>query len=155
MGARARAEATAAALRDGWYRTGDIVRRRPDGNLVIEGRDKDVINRGGEKIPAEEVEDGAYLLDSVRQAAAVAMPDPVLGERICLYAVPHKGRSVSLDEVRDAMLGSGAARFKLPERLVLVDDLPRTPIGKIDKKVLRADIAARLADEAGPLAQAS
>jgi 2-hydroxy-7-methoxy-5-methyl-1-naphthoate---CoA ligase len=140
-----------AFVDDGWYRTGDIVRRRPDGNLVIEGRDKDVINRGGEKISAEEVEDLAHRLDGVRRAAAVAMPDPELGERICLYVVPHPGTAVTLPEVRAAMEHTGVARFKLPERLVIVDDLPSTTVGKVDKKALRADLGRRLAAEhAGP-----
>ena len=85
---------------DGWYRSGDIVRRRPDGNLVVEGRDKDMINRGGEKISAEEVENLVYQLPQVAQVAAVAMPDPELGERVCLYAVLEAGRPLTLDEIR-------------------------------------------------------
>ncbi|KFZ80003.1 Triostin synthetase I [Amycolatopsis sp. MJM2582] len=133
---------------DGWYRTGDVVRLRPDGYVVVEGRTKDVINRGGEKIAAEEVESFAYQLDSVEMAASVAMPDPVLGERGCLYVVPTPGTSVALQDVIDVMETAGVARFKLPERLVIVDAMPRTPIGKIDKKVLRADIARRLEEEA-------
>ncbi|MDI1461435.1 AMP-binding protein [Catellatospora sp. KI3] len=132
----------------GWYRTGDIVRIRPDGNVVVEGRDKDVINRGGEKIPAEEIENVAHQLPGVRMAAAVAMPDAELGERICLYAVAHTGHQVTLDDVRNAMETVGLARFKLPERLVLVGELPVTNVGKIDKKALRSDIAQRIAAEA-------
>ncbi|MGN9763817.1 (2,3-dihydroxybenzoyl)adenylate synthase [Micromonospora sp. SD12] len=130
---------------DGWYRTGDIVRLRPDGNLVVEGRDKDLINRGGEKISAEEVENFAYQLDGVRLAAAVAMPDAELGERVCLYVAPQPGRQVSLGDVRALMERAGVAHFKLPERLEVVDELPVTPVGKINKKALRADIARRLA----------
>jgi 2,3-dihydroxybenzoate-AMP ligase len=137
---------------DGWYRTGDIVRLRTDGNLVVDGRDKDMINRGGEKISAEEVENFAYQLPAVSLAAAVAMPDPSLGERICLYVVAHPGTDVTLDEVRAVMQRAGAARFKLPERLVLVDALATTKVGKIDKKALRADVAARLAAEQPSLA---
>jgi len=138
-------EHNARAFVDGWYRTGDIVRRRPDGYLIIEGRDKDMINRGGEKISAEEVENFAYQVDGVSLAAAVAMPDPVLGETVCLYVVPHPGATVLLEHVVAVMERAGVARFKLPERLVLVDSLPLTAIGKTDKKALRADIAARLA----------
>ncbi|RZQ61082.1 (2,3-dihydroxybenzoyl)adenylate synthase [Amycolatopsis suaedae] len=130
---------------DGWFRTGDVVRLRPDGYLVVEGRDKDMINRGGEKISAEEVENFAYRVGAVRQAAAVAMPDPELGERVCLYVVPHPGGRVALADVVAAMEQAGVARFKRPERLVVVDSLPVTNIGKTDKKALRADIAARLA----------
>jgi 2,3-dihydroxybenzoate-AMP ligase len=132
---------------DGWYRSGDICRRTPDGNLIVEGRDKDMINRGGEKISAEEVENLVYQLPAVSQVAAVAMPDAVLGERVCVYVVPRPGAAVTLDEVRDAMHAAGVAKFKLPEHLELVDELPTTKVGKIDKKALRADIAARV--EAG------
>ena len=129
----------------GWYRSGDIVRRRPDGNLVVEGRDKDMINRGGEKISAEEVENLVYQLPQVAQVAAVAMPDPELGERVCVYAVLTPGAALTLDDVRAAMTKAEVARFKWPERLVVVPELPATKVGKIDKKALRADIAARLA----------
>ncbi|MDQ0381411.1 AMP-binding protein [Amycolatopsis thermophila] len=130
---------------DGWYRSGDICRMTPEGNLIVEGRDKDMINRGGEKISAEEVENLVYQLPSVRQVAAVAMPDPVLGERVCLYVVPKPGATVTLEEIRGSMERFGVARFKLPEHLVLVDELKSTKVGKIDKKALRADIAERLA----------
>jgi 2,3-dihydroxybenzoate-AMP ligase len=140
----------AAYLPGGWYRTGDIVRRRPDGNLIVEGRDKDVINRGGEKISAEEVESPAYRIDGVRMAAAVAMPDPALGERICLYVVAHPGREPALAELRAIMTDTGTAHYKLPERLVIVETLPMTAIGKVDKKALRQDIARRIAAEATP-----
>jgi len=130
---------------DGWYRTGDIVRQRPDGNLVVEGRDKDMINRAGENISAEEIENFAYRVPGISLAAAVAMPDPELGERVCLYAVTD--RDVTLQDVHDVMERAGAARFKFPDRLVVVDSLPTTKVGKIDKKALRADIARRLTEE--------
>ncbi|MEN3299145.1 AMP-binding protein [Pseudonocardia sp.] len=129
---------------DGWYRSGDICRRTPEGNLIVEGRDKDMINRGGEKISAEEVENLVYQLPAVAQVAAVAMPDPQLGERVCLYVVPRPGTTVTLEEIREAMDQIGVARFKLPEHLVLVDELASTKVGKIDKKALRADIVDRL-----------
>ena len=130
---------------DGWYRSGDIVRRRSDGNLVVEGRDKDMINRGGEKISAEEVENLVYQLDSVAQVAAIAMPDPDLGERVCLYVVPAPGAEPSLDEVRSSLQTRGVARYKWPERLELVRELLSTKVGKIDKKALREDLSVRLA----------
>lgn len=129
---------------DGWYRSGDICRRTPEGNLMVEGRDKDMINRGGEKISAEEVENLAYQLPAVSQAAAVAMPDAVLGERVCLYVVLRPGAALTLDQVRTSMEGAGVARFKLPERLEIVDELVSTKVGKIDKKALRADVARRM-----------
>lgn len=130
---------------DGWYRSGDIVRRRPDGNLVVEGRDKDMINRGGEKISAEEVENLAYQLPQVAAVAAVAMPDAQLGERVCLYAVLKPGTTLTVEEIRAAMEAAGVARYKWPDRLEVVGELPATKVGKIDKKALREDIAARLA----------
>jgi salicylate---CoA ligase len=133
-----------AFTEDGWYRSGDICRRTPEGNLIVEGRDKDMINRGGEKISAEEVENLVYQVPGVAQVAAVSMPDRELGERVCLYVVPRPGETVTLEEVRASMEGAGVARFKLPEHLVLVDQLASTKVGKIDKKALRADIADRL-----------
>jgi salicylate---CoA ligase len=134
---RAAEQNARAFTADGWYRSGDVVRRRPDGNLVVEGRDKDMINRGGEKISAEEVENLAYLLPAVAQAAAVAVPDPALGERVCLYVVLRPGTALSLDDVRTAMADRGVARYKWPERLEVVPELPTTKVGKIDKKALR------------------
>jgi 2,3-dihydroxybenzoate-AMP ligase len=126
---------------DGWLRTGDIVRRRPDGNVIVEGRTKDMINRGGEKISAEEVENFAYQVEGVLLAAAVAMPDPELGERVCLYAVLRPGHDVTLADIEQVMESAGVARFKIPEHLIVRESLPLTPIGKIDKKALRTQVA--------------
>jgi salicylate---CoA ligase len=129
---------------DGWYRSGDVCRWDATGNLVVEGRDKDLINRGGEKISAEEVENLIYLLPGVEQVAAVAMPDTSLGERVCIYVVCRDGMTLDLDQAREAMIERGVAAYKLPEHLVLVPGLPQTKVGKIDKKALREDIAERL-----------
>jgi 2,3-dihydroxybenzoate-AMP ligase len=136
-----------AFTRDGWYASGDIVVRRQDGNLVVCGRDKDMINRGGEKISAEEVENFAYQIDGVEMAAAVAMPDAILGERVCLYLTLAEGSSIDLADVVATMQAAGVARYKQPERLVVVDRIPTTKVGKIDKKALREDIGARLTTE--------
>jgi 2,3-dihydroxybenzoate-AMP ligase len=122
---------------DGWYRTGDIVRIHPSGNLVVEGRDKDLINRGGEKISAEEVENLIYRLPGISRVAAVAKPDPDLGERICAIVVAAPGSHLTLEGVRDALTAMEIARYKLPEHLVLMEELPLTKVGKIDKKALR------------------
>jgi 2,3-dihydroxybenzoate-AMP ligase len=143
---RAAEQNARAFTEDGWYRSGDICRWTPDGNLIVEGRDKDMINRGGENVSAEEVENLVYQLPAVRQVAAVAMPDAELGERVCVYVVPRPGATVTLAEVRAALELAEVARFKLPEELVTVTELPLTKVGKIDKKALRADIASRLAD---------
>jgi salicylate---CoA ligase len=126
---------------DGWYASGDVVRRRPDGNLVVEGRDKDMINRGGEKISAEEVENLVYRMPGIAQVAAVAAPDAELGERICVFVVPQSGSEISLDAIRDGMAAAGVARFKWPERLEVVAELPVTKVGKLDKKALREILA--------------
>jgi 2,3-dihydroxybenzoate-AMP ligase len=142
---RAEEQNARAFTPDGWYRSGDIVRRRADGNLVVEGRDKDMINRGGEKISAEEVENLVYRLPEVAQVAAIAMPDPDLGERVALYVVLRPGATLTLDDVRTAMAGDRVARYKWPERLEVVDELLTTKVGKIDKKALREDLATRLA----------
>lgn len=128
-----------AFTNDGWFRTGDICRLRADGSLVVEGRDKDMINRGGEKVSAEEVENLVYQHEGVTQAAAVAMPDPVLGERVCVYIVLDDGFDLTLEQIREAMGRTGVAKFKWPERLVLTTDLPKTKVGKVDKRALRDD----------------
>ena len=138
-----------AFTQEGWYRSGDIVRRRPDGNLVVEGRDKDMINRGGEKISAEDVENHAYRLPQVAHAAAVAMPDEILGERVCLYVVKRPGSSLSLSDVQAHLEQLGVSKVAWPERLELVDELPTTKVGKIDKAALRAHVASHLVEEAG------
>lgn len=133
----------------GFYRTGDLGKMTvTDGRryLAIEGRIKDVINRGGEKINPEELE--LLLLEhaAVTRAAVVAMPDRRLGERTCAYLVPTE-RPVTLDEIQRHLAGLGVAKFKWPERLEWVETLPQTKVGKIDKKQLRAEIAATI--EAG------
>jgi 2,3-dihydroxybenzoate-AMP ligase len=130
---------------DGWYRTGDVVHRHPSGNLVVDGRTKDVIVRGGEKISAEEVENLVYLgVPSVARVAAIGAPDSRLGERVAIVVVPRPGQVPTLEGVRGALNRLECAAFKLPEQLELVDALPLTPVGKIDKNRLRADLAQRL-----------
>lgn len=131
-------------LPGGWYGSGDVVVRRPDGNLVVQGRDKDMINRGGEKISAEEIESLVYQMPEVELVAAVAMPDESLGERLCLYVIPRDGQEISLEQIRGHLHGVGIAAFKLPERLELVGTVPMTKVGKIDKRALRDDVATRV-----------
>ena len=137
---------------DGFYRTGDIVGREPGGNLIVHGRAKDLINRGGEKISAEEIENLVLAHPSVFHGAAVAMPDRELGERTCVYATLREGATLGLDELCEFLLSQRIAKYKLPERLELVDELPLTKVGKIDKQRLRDDIRAKLVAEAKELA---
>jgi len=141
---RAAEQNTKAFTIDGWYRSGDICSMDAFGNLIVEGRDKDMINRGGEKISAEEIENFGYQVTGVQQVAAVAMPDRNLGERLCVYVVPRSGAQVTLDQFTDVMRAAGVAAFKLPEALVLVEQLPMTKVGKLDKKSIRADLQQRL-----------
>ena len=127
---------------DGFYRTGDLVRRHPSGNFVVEGRTKDLINRGGEKISAEELESFILGHPAVLNVAVVAMPDPVLGERVCACVIPKPGIRLSLDELNRFLLEDRRiAKFKLPERLQLRDRFPTTAVGKISKKELREEVA--------------
>lgn len=127
----------------GFLRTGDLVRITPDGNMIVEGRIKDVINRGGEKISAGEIEDHLSGHPAVRAAAAVAMPDPLLGEKVCVFVVPA-GPAPSLADLQTFLTSQGLAGYKLPERVEITGELPRTRIGKIDKGALRAAVAAKL-----------
>jgi 2,3-dihydroxybenzoate-AMP ligase len=126
---------------DGFYRSGDLLRKLPSGNYVVEGRVKDLINRGGEKISAEEVENLILAHPAVSNVACVPYPDPVLGERMCACVVLRPGLSLSLDNLVEFLRGFEMAAFKLPERLEVVDSLPLSGFGKVSKK----DLAARLA----------
>jgi 2,3-dihydroxybenzoate-AMP ligase len=133
---------------DGFYRTGDVVRLTPSGNLSVEGRVKDLINRGGEKISAEEVENLILGHAAVQNVAVVAMPDRVMGEKVCAYVILRPEGALTLEELRLFMDRAGISRFKLPERLEIVERFPLTTVGKISKKDLREDIAAKLRAEA-------
>jgi 2,3-dihydroxybenzoate-AMP ligase len=121
---------------DGFYRSGDLMRRHPSGNYIVEGRKKDLINRGGEKISAEEVENLVLSHPAVLNVACVPMPDPVLGERMCAFVILREGRSLGLDELVAFLTAKGLARFKLPERLERMDDFPLSKFGKVAKNVL-------------------
>ncbi|MEH1123269.1 (2,3-dihydroxybenzoyl)adenylate synthase [Micromonospora sp. CPCC 206061] len=125
---------------DGFLRTGDLVRRTPEGRLVVTGRMRDVVNRAGEKVPAEEVEGFLAAHPRVRDAAVVGLPDPVLGERTCAVVVPE-GQPPTLAEVREFLIGQGLAEYKLPDRVETSSVLPRTTLGKLDKRALRAALA--------------
>lgn len=121
---------------DGYLRTGDLVRITPEGNLAVQGRAKDVINRGGEKIGPEELERHIATHPGVRAAAVVAVPDRELGEKICAFVVP-RGAPIDLAELRAHLTRQGLAGFKLPDRLHVVPGLAQTGVGKIDKNWLR------------------
>lgn len=119
---------------DGWYRSGDLVRRHPSGNLVVEGRIKDQINRGGEKIAIDEVEDLVRRTPGVDDAAAVALPHPVLGESVGVCVVPAPGAEPTLAQVRAYFRECGVAAFKHPDELRISPALPLTAVGKVDRR---------------------
>jgi acyl-CoA synthetase (AMP-forming)/AMP-acid ligase II len=138
--AAANAEAFTA---DGWFRTGDLGVVADDaGNVRIVGRSKEIINRGGKKFFPREVEEILYTHPKVLHAAMVGVADPRLGERNCLCVVPKTGATVTLDEFTD-FLRDQVATYKLPERLEILDELPFTPTGKIQRFVLQRQIEAR------------
>ncbi|MBS4103290.1 AMP-binding protein [Tsukamurella paurometabola] len=133
---------------EGFYRTGDLARAHDaDGVLVysIEGRIKDVINRGVEKIHAEEVEEVILRHPDVISAALVAMPDPVLGERACAFLIVEPAAAdLTVERLGEFLLGQGLAKYKLPERVEIVTEFPLSNVGKVSKKDLRERIAAVL-----------
>jgi mycobactin salicyl-AMP ligase len=120
---------------DGFYRSGDLIRRRDDGNLVVTGRVKDVITRAGETIAAQDLEERMLTHPAIFSAAAVALPDPYLGEKICA-AIVFTGPPISLAELNAHLDERGVAAHARPDMLVAMATLPSTPIGKIDKKAI-------------------
>jgi len=133
---------------DGFYRMGDIVRKF--GNyLYVEGRKKDLVNRGGEKISCEEIENHILANEKVEAACVVAMPDDTFGEKACAFIITRKGKTIDLPELIDFLSKRGIAKFKRPERVELITEFPVSPAGKILRRNLRAMIAQRLEDEKG------
>ena len=143
-------ELTARALdEEGWYYSGDLCRMDEAGYIKITGRKKDIIVRGGENISSREVEDILLQHPKIHDACVVAMPDERLGERSCAYVVlkaPH--HSLSLEEVVAFFSRKRVAKYKYPEHIVVIEKLPRTASGKIQKFLLRKDIMRRLTQDA-------
>ena len=133
---------------DGFYRSGDLMRMHPSGNYVVEGRKKDLINRGGEKISAEEVENLILMHPSVQNVACVPMPDPNMGEKMCAFVILKSSTSLVLKELVDFLLTKEIAKFKLPERLEVLADFPVSTFGKVSKKALGELITEKLSKEA-------
>ncbi|OBJ49260.1 class I adenylate-forming enzyme family protein [Mycobacterium sp. 1423905.2] len=135
--------------REGWMRMGDSCQIDADGFLTVTGRTSDFIVRGGKNISASQVEDAVMTHPAIAVAAAVAMPDPVFGEKVCLYAELADSRSISLAELVEHMLALEISKELLPERLIVVEQLPRSSGGKIAKSALREDIVGRIAKDGG------
>jgi 2,3-dihydroxybenzoate-AMP ligase len=134
---------------DGYYRMGDIVRKQGR-HVFTEGRRKDLINRGGEKISCEEVENLIFGHPRVKAVTLVAMPDPVFGEKACAFVITKDGQGLEFSELIAFLRSQKIASFKLPERLEVVAEFPLSPVGKILKRSLREMIAARIdAERAG------
>ena len=132
---------------DGFYRSGDLMRQHPSGNYMVEGRIKDLSNRGGEKISAEEIENLILQHPAVKNIACVPMPDPRLGERMCAYVILHENQAFTLEELNRFLNGKEIAKFKLPERLEILDEFPVSSFGKVSKKDLVAMITTVLEKE--------
>lgn len=136
---------------DGFFRTGDLVRAvRIDGvvNYAFEGRIKDNINRGGEKIGAEELENLIAAHPSLLDARVVAMPDRIFGEKVCAFVIPRPGAvPPDVKALGEHLLRAGLAKYKLPERIEVIDAFPVTRVGKVDKVAMRALVTAKLAEE--------
>ena len=136
----------AAFTDDGFYRMGDIVRLR--GRYIFtEGRRKDLINRGGEKISCDEVESLILTNEKVASVCLVAMPDDVFGEKACAFVILKAGQEWTLEDLSAFLMGKKIAKFKLPERLEVVDEFPISPAGKILRRDLRQRIEAKVAAE--------
>jgi len=132
---------------NGFYRSGDLMRLHPSGNYVVEGRKKDLINRGGEKISAEEIENLILSHPSVQNIACVPMPDPHLGEKMCACVILKRGRALTFGELVAFLTDKEIAKFKLPERLEVFPDFPVSTFGKVSKKALVEWVTAKLEQE--------
>ena len=132
---------------DGFYRSGDLMRMHPSGNYIVEGRKKDLINRGGEKISAEEVENLILMHPAVQNVACVPMPDDSMGEKMCAFVILKAGQSLALKALVDFLLTKEIAKFKLPERLEVLPDFPVSTFGKVSKKALGELVAGQLLQE--------
>jgi cyclohexanecarboxylate-CoA ligase len=122
---------------DGWFDTGDLARIDAHGYVRITGRSKDVIIRGGENIPVVEIESLLYRHPAVQLAAIVAYPDERLGERACAVVVPRPGQHIDLSSIVDFLTAQKVALQYIPEKLIVREDMPSTPSGKIQKFKLR------------------
>ncbi|MEZ4729290.1 MAG: long-chain-fatty-acid--CoA ligase [Caldilineaceae bacterium] len=141
-----RAEATATAIRNGWFYTGDIGRMDDDGAYFIVDRSKDMINVGGTKVYPSEVENRLYQHPAIQEAAVYGIPEPLLGEQVCASVVIAAGQHLSAEEIR-TFCQQKLADFKIPSRIALVTELPKGRTGKILKRLLREQIQATIAGQ--------
>ena len=133
--------------RDGFYRSGDLMRQHPSGNYIVEGRKKDLINRGGEKISAEEIENIILSHPAVKNVACIPVADPELGERMCACVLLRDGAAINFDELKTFLLSKEIAKYKLPERLEILPELPLSNVGKVSKAKLVEMISQKIVIE--------
>lgn len=150
MGYADQAQTRESLTGDGFFRTGDIGVLTPEGAVLITGRKKDLIIRGGENVSAKEIEDVLHRHPMVREAAVVSMPHARLGEGVCAFVILCEGEAPAFSELAGFIAGAGLARQKCPERIEFVPDLPRTASGKVRKDVLRTQIREIMAAEVQP-----
>jgi 2,3-dihydroxybenzoate-AMP ligase len=132
---------------DGFYRSGDLMRQHSSGNYIVEGRKKDLINRGGEKISAEEIENLILSHPFVKNVACIPVPDPKMGERMCACIILRENTSLSFEQLKMFLLAKEIAKYKLPERLEVMQEFPLSAFGKVSKKKLAEIVAGRVAVE--------
>ncbi len=138
-----------AFTKDGFFRTGDMARIDEHGRITITGRIKDMINRGGESISAAPIEGLIDAHPDVKSVAVIAMPDPLMGERVCAYIQPKAEAQLTFEGIISFLKEKKASVLQFPERIEFIQDMPLTPAEKIDKKVLRLDIQKKLTAEKG------
>ncbi|MFQ5851796.1 MAG: AMP-binding protein [Candidatus Binatia bacterium] len=129
---------------DGWLPLGDLARWDDERNLILVGRKRDLIIRGGQNIEPVEIENHLLAYPKVKQAAVVGMPDPILGEKLCAYVVPQTEDPLTLQEIVLFLQSKKIAPYKVPERLEMVESLPMVSETKVDKRLLAGDIAEKL-----------
>ena len=132
---------------DGFFHTGDLFQIIDERSIAFFDRKKDIIKRGGFTISSAEVEDIIKKHPKIMDAAVVGYPDERLGERVCAFVVPKPGESITLEEVKELMKGSGIAIYKWPEKLVIVDQIPRNPLGKVQKSLLKEILLRELKEQ--------
>jgi 2,3-dihydroxybenzoate-AMP ligase len=132
---------------DGFYMSGDLMRQHASGNYIVEGRKKDLINRGGEKISAEEIENIILSHPSVKDIACIPMADRDLGERMCACVLLRDGATMNFDELKSFLLGKEIAKYKFPERLEILPDFPLSNFGKVSKTKLVEMVSQKIAVE--------
>ena len=133
-----------ACDKEGFFRTGDVVKIDEAGNVTITGRIKEMINRGGESISATEIESLIIGHPGVAIVAVIPMPDPVMGERVCAYLQPKSGANLNFDKIIAYLKERKASVLQLPERIEFIEDMPLTKAQKVDKKILIADIQKKI-----------